>query len=66
LTPCIAAKSDPQKKYKYVLEIKEDGSMEKVHWGLVDGFTECIDKVLMEIKVQRPPESPFYFYLSEI
>jgi hypothetical protein len=66
LTPCIDGKSDPKKKYKYVLEINEDGAMEKVHWELVDGFTECIDKVLMEIKVQRPPESPFYFYLSEI
>ncbi len=66
IMPCVSGKSDPRKMYKYVLEILEDGAIKKVHWEVVDDFTECIDGILVKIRLQGPPESPFYFYLSEI
>lgn len=66
LNPCLSNKPDPSTMYRYVLEIGASGAIDKIYWDNPDDFTTCIDAVLMNIKLPAPPESPFYYYLSEI
>ena len=66
LIACVSKKRDPAATYRYLLEIRESGSIGKVHWETSDDFTDCIDRVLVGIEMPIPPKSPFYFYLSDI
>lgn len=66
ILPCVSKKKNPSDQYRYVIEIGSGGKITNIHWDRSDGFTKCIDTLLLKEKYPDPPETPFYFYLTGI